>query len=320
MVSIPSHDLYERIAPSLKTTIIDSCSVCVKTEAIYTLAVAALFGNVDRQTKLAILGFMREIVSTDGEQIDALDVPEPVAAAIESWTLLATSLHESLMGSVQAFLDQLSSTSVPVMIAAGQAIALIYEMDLLAKEGSDDSDSDAGGHHESEHDDANDEEPEPADDVDDTDVDGSRHRLLLERLRTLAKESSRRFSAPERKELHVNFSDILACVQDPGRGPRYSDAQAKDTGADYGHRLKVRMTPDAVATINRWQDLLRLNAIKRLLRDGFHVHWEDNPNVSGLLPLEVSSIDSARQRSSTPTKKAAGKKSMKGKKGARLSG
>ena len=307
LVTIPSSGLYHNIAPVLRTTISNSHSALVKAEAINALTLVSFFGETARTSNMALF---REIVDSDGLSIDPRDKAEPVAAAIHGWSLLATaSAHVPEPGeSIRVFMDQLASTSVAVTIAAGQAIALIYEKQHTNKSGSDSgsgSDNegdDEGSDHASQKsgssadvdaDRAEDPDPEGQNDFDD--FDSVYHEDLLLRLRTLAKTSERRFSAAERRGLHGAFTDVAACVADPSRGPQYSDAETPE-GAAVGHRLRLKMGARSVATVTAWWELVRLNALKAALKDGFDVHWRENEAVGAALPLEVEELANWRAK------------------------
>ena len=54
-----------------------------------------------------------------------------------------------------------------------------------------------------------------------------------------------------------------------------------------GSRLKVAIHGGGRMTIDRWWKLHRLNALKRLLREGFLVHYEVNQVVFDSLPVVV---------------------------------
>ena len=292
MVTLPSDDLYRDTVATVRETIVDSSSIPIKTEALHTYALLSFFADLDADALATNMAFLLGIVSSDGGQIDAADVAEPVVAALEAWALLATAADDLALdaeGAVEAFLEQLSSASAPVIIAAGHAIALLYEKEHAAA---------------------------PADDTEDAAAAAgqfqlySRQDLLEARLAALAKESSRAFSSAERKALHGAGADVLAGVREPGRGPRYSDVQDADTGAELGHRLKLRVAPTSFAVVSSWEQLVRLNALRRLLRDGFRTQWEENAAVRGALPLEMVGVSEWKK----------GEKGKAGKKGGRKGG
>ena len=306
MITLPSNELYENTVALVKETIVDSALVPVKTEAIHTYAILAFFGDASDDEAHQARSFLLDIVASDGEAIDALDVSEPVVAALEAWSFLVTTTKDVAIfaeDSIEIIQEQLSSSSVPVAVASGQAIALVYEMD----------------HREAEAE-ANDEEQSATNDGDD----GQRYRtysrydLLETRMQTLAKESGRAFSAAERKTLHSNFTDLLAGLRDPARGPRYSEIQDQESGRELGYRLKLRVAADAVATVTDWRQLVRLQALRRALRDGFRVQWEENSAVKEALPLEVAALGNWRERSAakSPAERKKGAKARA--KGGRL--
>ena len=333
MITLPSHQLYEDTISLLKSSIqYDD----LKPDAIRTLATMTFFGEIGREATIATLTFLRDIITSNGDSIDAWSEPTPIVAAIEAWCFLATALDPlpDVEDAIKVFYGQLAPTAAPVMIEAGKAIALIYEKEHFAsidREEADEPDQteDGGPEADTNATDVSDDSTSHAEveNGDDDEVDETaeplyrRHRPLVARLRALSKESSKRFSATERKDLHSNFADVLACVLEPGRGPRYSEVQDKDTGAELGHRLKVRVTLDLVATITSWEEFVRLDAVKRVLGEGFHTHWDQNPVVPEALQIDAVAFQAAKGGAKKGAKKspAEKRKARKGKKGAELS-
>jgi len=220
--------------------------------------------------------YLLDIISSDGAVVDADDDPNLVIAAIEEWGFLATQLddvEDLTEAAMDTFVDQLESSDIGVQIAAGDNIALLYEKSYTEAE----SDDEAG---------------------DDDEVDGDGDRMVkrytvyrqkhhLEQiLEGLAKSSSKRISKKDRKNMHIEFNDILSTIEKPTRGPRYSTALDED-GREYGSRMKVAIHGGGKMTIDKWWKLHRLNGLKRLLQSGFMVHYELNQTVFDSLPVII---------------------------------
>lgn len=220
-----------------------------------------------------------EIVESDGNSVDAPDSPEVVTAACEEWGSLATfvdDLEEKSEAAMEAFVDQLESSSTSVQIAAGENIAIIYEKSYSPR-GSDDPEA-------SESEKA-DEYGFPLDASQIKRYEPWRQRHQLEHtLGELAKASSKSISKKDRKTLHATFGDVLATIKYPVRGPRYSTVIEKKTGRLLGSRMFVRIHKSGVMKIDTWWKLHRLQSLRRVLGGGFLTHYQHNEVVLQSLP------------------------------------
>ena len=291
MITCPSSDTYEGIMTSLKRIITDSSDLKVKIEAIQTFAISSFYGDISDDEILDNLGLLLEIISSDGQYIDALDEPEPVAAALEAYGFLATLVDDfSTVNdeALETFTDQLDSNSASVLIAAGENIALLYEKAYTPLE--------------------EDEEPESSPDLLEVpDPKGGKithyfirrypladnQHALESRLKALQNHSSKSVSRDARRSLHSSFADILHSVQHPTSGPRFSTTIDPETGRESGSSLKLRLAAEggkgkasaAVATIDKWWQLHRHRALKEALGNGFMVHYEVNEAIFEALPI-----------------------------------
>ena len=273
-VTSPLDTLYESVSSALKLSISDSRSMATKAAAIHALGISTFYGGASDEEILDNLAYVLEIIASDGGFIAAQDEPLPVAAALEEWGFLATEVSDidalGLEEALETFTDQLASTSTDVQIAAGENIALLYEK---ADDLSTSSDSDSGS-------DAEDKEP----------VSAAKSYLerktpiLLPNLESLASLSAPSMSKKSRKSLHTAFASIAFSVQRPWAGPAYSSALKLDTGTSQGSRMKLKTEDGRVMVINRWWKLLRLNAYRRVLRDGLMLHLRENAAVRDAMP------------------------------------
>ncbi|KAK3714451.1 hypothetical protein LTR37_007757 [Vermiconidia calcicola] len=281
LVTEPSETLYDAVSGPIKATAMDASHPMAKQAAIHALSIATFYGGATVEETEAVMDFFLEIVSSDGSSIDEADNAQVVVTALEEWSFLATQLddlEESTEVAMETFVDQLDSSDAGVQIAAGEAIALLFEKSYTEAESdeevdeSDENQIGANGH---------------GDEVmiKRYTVYRQQHQLQ-QRLEELAKASSKRLSKKDKKALHLTFTDILHTVEKPTRGPRYSTALDED-GYERGSRMKIAVHGGGKMTVDKWWKLHRLNALKRLLQGGFLVHYEFNQVVFDSLPVVV---------------------------------
>ncbi|EME82604.1 uncharacterized protein MYCFIDRAFT_211101 [Pseudocercospora fijiensis CIRAD86] len=277
IITEPSETVYDTVQGIFKSTINDSQHGPAKVAAIHALSIATFYGGATVEETEEVMQFFLEIASSDGAVVEAEDDAEVVVASLGEWGLLATQLddmEDATEEAMDTFVDQLESSDVGVQIAAGDNIALLYEKSFTEAESDD----------------------EPADSDDEDRARGPRmikrytvyrqEHLLQQRLEKLAKGHSKRVSKQDRKNLHIEFKDILNTVEKPTRGPRYSTALDEE-GREYGSRMKVTIHGGGKMSIDKWWKLHRLSALKRLLQSGFMVHYEHNQVVFDSLPVIV---------------------------------
>jgi hypothetical protein len=280
----PSGDLYAEVRDHLKACVEDSSSSQGQAAAIGALACAAYFGAASLEEIEEILDYYLEIVATDGKAVDAADNAEVVTAAIQYWSFLSTFLEvdvDKFNDALTTFVDQLDSTSPEVLVAAGQAIALIYEKEYVPnvgdvndiKDGTVDEDEEmrikpafrrsnwAHAHLIHSRDD----------------------RALKAKLEDLAKARMRHAKRETQKLLHATFRDIGSAVNMPWRGPAFGFP--REEIALGGPRATVGYGPrggDRVP-VERWWQQLRIEAVRALLKSGTREHYLRNPAVGEIL-------------------------------------
>lgn len=245
--------------------------------------------------------FLLDIVASDGQSIDASDDAACVIAALQVWGFLATEIEDYESESeeaVQIFMDQLDSGDSGVQIAAGEAIALLYEKSYTPQEDDDDEDSEE-----------EDEEDEHADFTGPKLIkryNAYHNTPELERaLQSLATVHNKRISKRDKKSLHSNFASILTTVENPRRGPRYNMAIDQDTNRHYGSTLTVKIGRHGVMSIDRWWKWVRLSSLRRILQGGFSEHYfQGNRAVLDNLPVMMRSVQAS---SGTPDRNSARK-------------
>ncbi|QSZ31762.1 hypothetical protein DSL72_001331 [Monilinia vaccinii-corymbosi] len=282
VITHPSEDVYEDIFRTLKQAYQRSEHITVKAAAIRAIAALATYGGASESEISEIMDEFLEIVESDGNSVDAPDSAEVVTAACEEWGSLATfvdDLEEISEAAMEAFVDQLESSSTSVRIAAGENIALIYEKSYSPRE-SDDPDA-------TEHEKV-DEHGFPLDVSQVKRYEPFRQKSQLEHtLSELAKASSKSISKKDRKTLHATFGDVLATIKYPVRGPKYSNVIDED-GHLLGSRMFVRIHKSGVMKIDKWWKLHRLQALRRVLGGGFMTHYQHNEVILQSLPTLIT--------------------------------
>lgn len=287
VITDPSEGLYDAISGTVKATMRDSEYAPAKIAAIHVLSVATFYGGAATEEVESVMEIFLDVVSSDGNSIDEPDNAELVVTALEEWGFLATQLEDmedTTEPAMETFVDQLESSDVGVQIAAGENIALLYEKSFTEAESDDELDTSSN---------------QNGDLLANGDGEKMVRRYTVYRqqhqlehsLSALAKAHSKRLSKKDKKSLHQTFADILHTVEVPTRGPRYSTALDED-GREFGSRMKVQIRSGegregGKMLIDRWWKLHRLRALKRVLREGFLVHYEGNEVVFDSLPVIV---------------------------------
>lgn len=284
LITSPSDLIYETASAPLKKAIEDSLSIVSKTAAIHALGACTFYGGASEEEILENMAYFLDIITSDGEQISALDVPLPVTAAIEEYGFLATLIDDLSLDSedaIEAFNDQLSSNFPAVQIAAGETIALLYEKSYHAL--SDDDHNPVSDY--SSEDIISDPDASPGvPKLLQTYVPYRRTDQLMHKLSDLASLSTHRLSKKDQKALRTTFADISSSIEFPTHGPRYQNAVSHETGKRYGSRMVVRIHRDGVMRIDKWWKLHRLQGLRRVLQGGFVTHYEKNEVVFDSLP------------------------------------
>jgi hypothetical protein len=270
--------LFSQLKDPVQTCARDQSSALGQAAAIRALSAITYFAGADFNEVTKMADWFREIVVTDGEEVDALDSVEVVAAAINEWAFLVTLLPADigrLSSALDAFGDQLESNAPEVLGAAAEAIALIYETGYTLK-GPDDSID----------------VPVELADIDDK-VPSQYRRAnwahthhftndndyeIRSKMKELSKSPMRHVKKDIRKELHATFRDVSHSVEYPWRGPHFSTAMNADDFSFYGHRLR-----QGSMTVDRWWKLQRYAALKRTLQEGTGEHLRHNPAVYNAL-------------------------------------
>lgn len=267
-------ELYEELAPVVKTQVTDAMEPGVKVAALHALGLAVFYGGAAEEEVREVMEWMMEIAASDGVVAGAEDDAGVVKAALENWGFLATQvedIEDLCETAMETFIDQLEAGDAGVQVAAGENVALVYEKSHTEAASDDDEDNETNGHG-----------PRMVERF----APVRNPHTLHANLTDLTKSSSKRISKADRKNLHTAFRDILSTVENPSRGPRYSSA-LDDEGREYGSRMKVGIGGGEKILIDAWWKLHRLNALRRVLKGGVGVHLEGNEGVASSLPVQV---------------------------------
>lgn len=281
----PTDDLFSTLSATFKRTIIDTPHLPLKTSLLHTLGTATFYGGASLSSTEEVMGFLLEIIESDGHSIGAGDDGAVVTAALEEWGSLCTQLDDAegvTTDSIDALVEQLDSSEISVQIAAGENIALLYEKSYTEAEDDElDDPNEAGKKFVRRY--------EPY----------ARFDHLKETLSCLSSGSKKYLSKKNRKTQHSAFADILHSVENPLKGPRYSEALDKKDRVR-GSRMTVRVHQEGVLRVDRWWKLHRLQHLRRVLAGGFLNHWVENPVIfESLRYVEIE----MNMRASTGAKK-----------------
>jgi hypothetical protein len=290
-ISISDEKLYENSAATVKRSITDSQSFPTKAAAIHCLGTCIAFGGAGEEEILETLAFLLEIITSDGNLVDAADNAETVTAALRVYGFLATrveDLENDSEEAIEAFLEQLDSSDPDVQIAAGENIALLYEKSYTPQE-EDETTSDI-------------EEPEGGDSSGDESGDlnlikryNAYHNTseVIEKVSALASLSTHKLNKRIKQQLHKSFASILTTVENPRLGLRTNSAR--------GIRIKIYQSGEM--DVDSWWKLMRLNALRRLLAGGFVNHYfEGNKQVLEMLPVIIRQTGGTGSGMASPRK------------------
>ena len=256
IITDPSEALWDKTARTLKNTLSDFESVALKALIISTLGIGCFFtgGNTE---KLALMAYLLEVISTDGESIGADQSPEVVHAALQSWGLLATETEEDPQviteDAIDIFVEQLDSSHVEVQIAAGENIALLYEMSYT--EVDDDMEEKqveywkARGKVLVYDDETFIQKYQPY----------GRENDLLNTISGLTSGTKKHLHKKNRKTQHTAFHYILRGIEHPLVG----EGQPNQ---------KLKIKSNSQLAIDQWWKLIRVHGLKSMLRGGWQTH------------------------------------------------
>ena len=287
-ISFQNESLYDTMGGLIKRTIEDSQDNATKAAALHCLGICLSFGGAGESEIAETCTFILEVIQSDGGFVGADDNPEVVAAALQTYSYLATEVQDLEADSedaIEAFMEQLDSGDADVQIAAGEAIALLFEKSYTPRE--DDEDSDA----EEEEDDDSD-GPSTADKSLVKRYNAYHNPSeVLDKVQNLANLSSKGLNKSDKQRLHRSFASVAITVENPRAGLQSNNSS----------RMLVRIHREGEIKVDKWWKLMRLNALRRLLAGGFINHYfEGNKQVLNSLPVLVRSTGGTLSPRRTP--------------------
>ncbi|BFZ57340.1 hypothetical protein PYCC9005_004392 [Savitreella phatthalungensis] len=248
-------EIFSPAMSMLRQTVRDSTYSAAKVAALFALTALTLILADDEEAR-ELMDFGQEIVEGDGHTIGAPDDPTVVAAALDAIAVACSQLNNLTDAQLvlPCCVDQLESIDAFVRQAAGEAIALCFEVCAV-----DTSDEDTMRSYQ---------EDPPYEDL----------RRLTQLLEQLATASSKRQSKTSRREQHAVFRAVAATVSDPSIAAANAPAVTLRFGLSAGSRCVLFATT--------WAQLARLALLRRLMGSGLQAHLRRNGAVRALLGYE----------------------------------
>ncbi|OVA09371.1 Interferon-related developmental regulator [Macleaya cordata] len=256
-----SHEILEESISPL-TQSLKSGSESLKISSILDcLAVITFIGGISPEETERSMQIMWQFVNPKlGSNVVAKKpTPAVLTAAISAWTFLLTTMEgckinsKDWQESISYFSSLLDKDDRSVRIAAGEAIAVIFEIGCLEKfhkeaKGSSEGNKSAEGY---------------------IHIQGLRGKILNQ-VKDLATEAGGKGSAKKDLNSQRNlFRDVLEFLED-----------------GYSPETSVKIGADLLNT-STWSQLIQLNFLKRFLAGGFAKHMQENEvlhDVFGFIP------------------------------------
>lgn len=252
-ITCPDNDEIFAIASSALRGALTLPYNLAKAAALTSLATVTLvFQSV--HPAQALIEHMIEVVENDGNTIDAQDDALVVSSAEDAMAVAMTILDgnepiEDIQLAAPCLVEQLESVDPRVRSAAGEALALFFEMTAV-----DPEDEEAMSAY-------NDNPP----------IDDVHHLTLL--LTNLATSSSKKQSKVSRREQHHTFREVLATISNP------TSHSAPSETVKFGKSNQVLY-------VTTWLQNIRLAHLRRVLGSGLQVHLKKNGVVRRLLEYD----------------------------------
>jgi len=183
-----TEEYFRELAPTYEEIILNSPHDQVKAETLSNYAVMCFISNPDQLENIAKMEFFRSIFEKSTSK------PLTQTAALNAWRLLATTVERQYIydnvipNDLPALKNLLASDSVDVRVAAGECIALLFE---VARELKEDLDLDDFGSY-------------AGIDVDE----------LIDTLHQLSADKTKQRSKKEKQKQKTPFKDITATVEE----------------------------------------------------------------------------------------------------------
>ncbi|CAA16843.1 hypothetical protein POMI540_1619 [Schizosaccharomyces pombe] len=221
----------------------DAESSGIKCESI--LCFSLLTALLDSEADVIEFGdFLISILESDGAVVNSEDDEGVVGCACQALGLLLTCVtteSEFLASAAEALSEQLDAASIDVQLAAGQALAALFERVNEIRPDKDEENDESDVSQTSKFD----------------DIIPDRNQLLIT-LRDLASESSKSIGKKQRKVLHQVFRNVLQTIEEPN--------------ARNILRNSVRIGQSTVQ-LDSWKKILRAQMLRYVLGSSFSEYF-----------------------------------------------
>ncbi|KAF8668603.1 hypothetical protein HU200_051777 [Digitaria exilis] len=266
-----SHEIMEESHPQLCRVLQAWSDASKMISALDCLAVITFVGATDlAETELSLKAMWDVIHPKSGSNVGTVRKPKPpvLAAAISAWTFLLTTIGSWRINTDSwkepiAFLSTLlEADDRAVRMAAGEALALCFELKLLDVSSCEDDDGNTGG------------------------TGGSNNKLFLDMQALKAKISglATNLSAEaggkgaDKKNL-TDQRDLFQRILD---FVKYGECPEES--------IKIAGKRD-VLRVSSWSELIQLNFLKRFLGKGFLKHVKENGLLQDIFDIKVDTTE-----------------------------
>jgi len=266
-----SHEIMEESHPQLCRVLQAWSDASKMISALDCLAVITFVGATDlAETELSLKAMWDVIHPKSGSNVGTVRKPKPpvLAAAISAWTFLLTTIGSWRINTDSwkepiAFLSTLlEAEDRAVRMAAGEALVLCFELNLLDVSSCEDGDANTGG------------------------TGGSKNKLFLDMQALKAKISglASNLSAEaggkgaDKKNL-TDQKDLFQRILD---FVKYGECPEES--------IKIAGKRD-VLRVSSWSELIQLNFLKRFLGKGFLKHVKENGLLQDIFDIKVDTTE-----------------------------
>lgn len=264
-----SHEIMDESHPQLLRVLQTWPDAPKMISALDCLAVVTFVGATDlAETQLSLKAIWDVIHPKSGSNVGIVRKPKPplLAAAVSAWAFLLTTVGSSRRNTdswkepITFLCSLLEAEDRAVRIAAGEALALCFELKLLDVSSSDEADVDS----------------------DTRETSGSKHQLFLNMQALKAKISGLVYSlsmeAGGRGADKKNLNDQRDLFQ------RISDFIKNGECPEESLRISGK---NGILRVTSWRELIQLNYMRRFLGRGFLKHSQDNDLLHDIFDIKI---------------------------------
>uniref|UniRef100_A0A1D1ZA36 Interferon-related developmental regulator 1 n=1 Tax=Anthurium amnicola TaxID=1678845 RepID=A0A1D1ZA36_9ARAE len=253
-----AHEIMEESVPHLHQALTSGADSLKKSSVLDCLAVISFVGGQDGEEKEKAMKIIWELAHPKSGSNVTLSKPTPIvlASAISAWSLILSTLNPwsvntyNWQESISFLSTLLDKDDRTVRIAAGEAIALIFDVGCLDKFSTEENDY-------NENSDGEGVKPSRGGFSYVKSLKGK----ILNQVKNLSMEAGGKGSAKNDLSSQRNtFQDILALIE---------------TGTCPERPVKILKNCDPLV-VSTWTQMMQLNFLRRFLGRGFLKHMQDN--------------------------------------------